>query len=132
MVARDRFTVELRRDQRIIVKSIFESHISRVTIVTPEKNMTRLRFGFYDLGQRKESDAPPSAIEFAPGSDAVEIAHILELFKRIEFFPSKRLRVLHQSTHFQSPIGQRDLRFDPEIENWESVCQMLPGWEAIR
>ena len=131
VIARNRFTVELRRDHRIIVEGIFEPHISRVTIITPEKNVTRLGFGFYDVGQRKESDASPSAIELAPGSDAVEIAHIFELFERIELFPGERFRILHQPTDFQSPIGERDLRFDAEVENWKSLREMLAGREAL-
>src|SRR5437764_14209494 len=71
MVARDRFTIELCRDQRIIIEGIFKSHISRVTIVTPEKNVAHLRFRFHDLGHGKESDPAPAAIGHAPGSDTV-------------------------------------------------------------
>ena len=90
------------------------------------------RFRFRDLGQGEESDAAPPAIELAPGGDAVEIAHVLELFEGVEFFPGKCPRVFYQPTYFQSPIGQCDLRFDAEIENGESLREMLARRESVR
>ena len=130
MVARDRFAVELCRDQSVIIERIFESHISRVTIVTPEKNVTHFRFRFHDLGKGEESDPAPSAIKLAPGCDAVEIAYVFKLFERVEFFPGKRPRVFDEPAHFQSPICERDLGFDSEIENWKSLREMLAGRES--
>ena len=77
------------------------------------------------------SDPAPATIELAPSSDAMEIGDVFKLRESIEFFPGKGLRVFHQSTDFDTPIFQRDLWFDAEIENREALRKMLARWKTV-
>src|SRR5437868_13868300 len=125
MIARDRFAVELCRYQRVVIERILDSHIAGVAVVAPKEDMTHFRFRFHDFSECEESDSAPPTIEFAPSRNAVEIGNVLELRKGVEFLPGKYFRVLDQATDFETPIGQSDFRFDPEIENGKALGEML-------
>src|SRR5262249_13954050 len=131
MIARDGFAIELRGYQRVIIECIFDPHIAGVAVVAAEENVTHFRFRFHDFCQRKESDAAPATIEFAPSSDAVEIGDVFELREGVEFFPGEGFRVLDQTTDFKVPMSQRDFRFDPKIENGKALGEMLARRETV-
>ena len=105
VLARDRFAVELRRDQDVVVETIVEADIGGVAVVAGEKNMLHFRFRPNEIDEGEEGDALPAAIELAPGGDAVEIAHVFELREGVELFPGEGLRILDQAADFEAPFA---------------------------
>ncbi len=105
MLARDRFAVELGRDQDVVVEAIGQAHVRAVAVVAGEKNM--FHFGFWpnEIDEGKEGDARPAAVELAPGGDAVKIAHVCELGERVELLPGERLWLFHQAANFEPPFA---------------------------
>src|SRR5207253_10034220 len=61
----------------------------------------------------------------------MEIGDVFKLRESIEFFPGKCLRIFHRPADFQAPIFQRNFRFDAEIENRETLGEMLAGWKTL-
>lgn len=131
MVARDRFAIEVRGDERVIVEHVFEPDVARVTVVALEEDVFRFRSWPDKIDNCEEGDAAPAAIEFAPGGDAMEIGDVFKLWELVEFFPRECLRMLDEPSHFEAPIAERNLRPDAEIENGEAGREVLAGRETI-
>src|SRR5438105_2210842 len=73
VIAHNRFAIELRGHEGVVVERIFDSDIGGIVIVAAKENVTHFRFRFYNFGQSEKSDTAPVAIEFAPGGDAMKI-----------------------------------------------------------
>src|SRR5947207_158008 len=131
VIARNRFAIELRGHERIVIERVFDSDIGGIAIVTAKENMTYFRFRFHNFRQREKGDTAPVAIEFAPGGDAMEIGDVFELRESIEFFPGECLRIFHQPADFEAPIFQCDFWFDAEIEDWEALGEMLARRKTV-
>ena len=67
--------------------------------------MFHFRLRSNEFGESEEGDAGPLDVEFAPGGDAVEIAHVFEVRQRVEFLPGEGLRVLDQTADLEAPIA---------------------------
>jgi len=63
--------------------------------------MLHLWFWPNEINESEKSDPAPATSEFAPGRDAVKIAHVLELREDVEFFPGKGARPFHQAANFE-------------------------------
>ena len=122
----------LRRDEDVVVHHVVEADVGGVAVVAGEEDVLRFRFRLDEFGEGEEGDAVPLHVEFAPGGDAVEIADVFELREGVEFFPREGLRMLDRAADFEAPFGERDLGFDPEIEDGKAGGEMLAGREAIR
>src|ERR1700686_5177941 len=123
----DRLSIELRGDEDVVVHAIFQANIGAVAIVAGEEDVFHFRFRPDEFGESEESDAAPAAIELAPGRDAVEVAHVFELRKRVEFLPGEGARKLDETADFEAPVIEGDLRADAEIEDGESAGEVLAG-----
>lgn len=86
---------------------------------------------FHDLGEGEERDAAPAAIEFAPGRDAVEVAHALEPRQRVEFSPSECFRMFDETADFEPPFFQRDVRANAEIKDRKSGSDVLTERQPV-
>ena len=95
VIARNRFAIELRGHEHIVIERVFDSDIGGIAIVAAKENVTHFWFRFHNFRQREKSDTAPVAIEFAPGGDAMEIGDVFELRESIEFLPGECLRVFH-------------------------------------
>ena len=131
MVARDGFVVEFRGDKNVVVAHVLEADVAGVAVVAGEEDVFHLRFWPNEFDESKEGDAAPAAIELAPGGDAVEIAHVFELRKRVELFPGECLRILNEAADFKLPFLEWNVGFNPEIEDGKAGREMLPGRETI-
>src|SRR5437764_3667148 len=131
VIARNRFAVELRRHERVVIERVFDSDITAIAIVAAKENVVHFRFRFHNFCQCEKGDTAPATIEFAPGRDAMEIGDVFKLRECIEFFPGECLRIFHQPADFQAPIFQRNFRFDAEIENREPLGEMLARRKAF-
>ena len=95
VIARNRFAIELRGHEHIVIERVFDSDIGGIAIVAAKENVTHFRFRFHNFRQREKGDTAPVAIEFAPGGDAMEIGDVFELRESIEFLPGECLRIFH-------------------------------------
>src|ERR1017187_8864756 len=112
-------------DENVVVHAIFEPDVGAVTVIAREEDVSYFGLRFHDVGKSEERDAAPAAIEFAPGRDAVEIAHVLEPRQRVEFFPGEGFRMFDETADFEPPFFQRDVRANAEIEDRKSGSEVL-------
>src|ERR1043166_7441597 len=84
-----------------------------------------------EVCQREESDSFPFHIELAPGGDAMEIAHVLELWQGQKAAPVQGSGVFDMSVNFELPLVQRNIRSDAQIQNGKVVDLPLARGEPI-
>ena len=131
MLARNRLTVELCGDENVVVHTIFETNVGAVAVVACKEDVFYFGLWLHNLGEGEECDAAPAAIEFAPSRDAVEVAHVLEPWQRVEFFPSECFRILDETADFKSPFFQRDIWANAEIEDRKAGSDVLTWRQPV-
>ncbi len=127
MLDGDGLSVNLVRDEDVIVQADIERVVRGIAVVALEENEFRGGPGPDQLSEGEKGDALPVHFVFGPGGDAMEVAHVPELGQGVELVPTEGDRVFDLAVNLELPLVEGHFGMDAEVQHGPVLDEFLAG-----